>query len=52
LLGKLNDEQIEEVLKTNLLGRIGCHADDLNPRYNSSMGRSAGGKNCGSPSKR
>src|SRR5476649_2864917 len=29
MLGKLNDEQVEELLKTNLLGRIGCHADDI-----------------------
>lgn len=29
MLGKLNDEQIEETLRTNLLGRIGCHANDL-----------------------
>jgi nitroimidazol reductase NimA-like FMN-containing flavoprotein (pyridoxamine 5'-phosphate oxidase superfamily) len=29
MLGKLNDEQVEELLKTNLLGRIGCHADGI-----------------------
>jgi len=29
MLGKLNDEQVEELLKTNLLGRIGCHAGDI-----------------------
>jgi nitroimidazol reductase NimA-like FMN-containing flavoprotein (pyridoxamine 5'-phosphate oxidase superfamily) len=29
MLDKLNDEQVEEILQTNLLGRIGCHADDL-----------------------
>jgi hypothetical protein len=29
MLGKLNDKQVEELLKTNLVGRIGCHAVDL-----------------------
>lgn len=27
MLGKLNDIEIEEVLRNNLLGRIGCHDD-------------------------
>lgn len=29
MLGKLNDTQIEEVLKKQLFGRIGCHADGV-----------------------
>lgn len=29
MLGKLNDAEIEEVLKAQVLGRIGCHADDI-----------------------
>src|SRR4051812_33744329 len=29
MLGKLNNEEIEEVLKVQLLGRIACHADGL-----------------------
>lgn len=29
MLGKLNSDQIEEVLKHELLGRIGCHADGI-----------------------
>src|SRR5262245_55037619 len=27
MLGKLNDIEIEDVLKNNVLGRIGCHDD-------------------------
>lgn len=27
MLGKLNAEQIDELLRTQLVGRIGCHAD-------------------------
>lgn len=27
MLGKLTNEEIETVLKTNIIGRIGCHAD-------------------------
>ena len=29
MLAELNDEQFEELLKKNLIGWIGCHADDL-----------------------
>lgn len=29
MLGKLNDNQIEEILKHEVVGRIGCHADDV-----------------------
>lgn len=28
MLGVLNDTEIEEVLKNQIIGRIGCHADD------------------------
>jgi hypothetical protein len=28
MIGSLTDEQIEEVLKENILGRIGCHDED------------------------
>jgi uncharacterized protein len=28
MLGELNEEQIEHVLTTNLIGRIGCYADE------------------------
>jgi nitroimidazol reductase NimA-like FMN-containing flavoprotein (pyridoxamine 5'-phosphate oxidase superfamily) len=29
MLGKLNDEKLEELLRTKMLGRIGCHADGI-----------------------
>lgn len=29
MFGKLNADQIEEVLKHQVIGRIGCHADDI-----------------------
>jgi nitroimidazol reductase NimA-like FMN-containing flavoprotein (pyridoxamine 5'-phosphate oxidase superfamily) len=29
MLGTLNDEKLEELLQTKLLGRIGCHADGI-----------------------
>lgn len=29
MLGELNPEMVEEMLKTQLLGRIGCHADGV-----------------------
>jgi nitroimidazol reductase NimA-like FMN-containing flavoprotein (pyridoxamine 5'-phosphate oxidase superfamily) len=29
MLGELNTEMLEELLKTQLLGRIGCHADGI-----------------------
>ncbi len=29
MIGKLNEQQIEEVLKTQVLGRIACHANDV-----------------------
>ena len=29
MFGKLNADQIEEVLKNQVIGRIGCHADDI-----------------------
>src|SRR4051812_48063800 len=29
MFGKLNPEEIEELLKQQLIGRIGCHADGL-----------------------
>jgi nitroimidazol reductase NimA-like FMN-containing flavoprotein (pyridoxamine 5'-phosphate oxidase superfamily) len=28
MLGKLNDNQVEELLKSQLIGRIGCHSND------------------------
>ncbi len=28
MLGELNEEQIEQVLTTNVIGRIGCYADE------------------------
>jgi nitroimidazol reductase NimA-like FMN-containing flavoprotein (pyridoxamine 5'-phosphate oxidase superfamily) len=29
MFGKLNHDQIEEVLKNQFIGRIGCHADGI-----------------------
>lgn len=29
MIGKLNDEEIEQVLQEQLIGRIGCHADGV-----------------------
>ena len=29
MLGSLNQTQIDHVLQSNVIGRIGCHADDL-----------------------
>lgn len=29
MLGRLNNSQIEQVLKNQIVGRIGCHADDI-----------------------
>lgn len=29
MLGKLNEEQIEELLKSSPIGRIGCHSDGI-----------------------
>ena len=29
MLGELNSGQVEELLRSQLLGRIGCHADDM-----------------------
>ena len=29
MIGKLNEQQIDEVLKTQVLGRIACHANDV-----------------------
>lgn len=29
MLGELNNERLEELLKSQLLGRIGCHADGI-----------------------
>ena len=29
MLGKLNEKQVEELLKSQLIGRIGCHANGV-----------------------
>jgi uncharacterized protein len=29
MLGELNENQVEDVLKTQVIGRIGCHADGI-----------------------